>query len=137
MTDPRQTAYIAAAFADWREARRVQDALRARGYTIDDDWTQDAEKVGSLEREHKNEMTHEEQREIAEEHVRAAMFCKLLVLVCGPTFGDSIGAVGEFFLATAAGVPRHVISPPRNSVFFHLDGCEVFESFEAWEADLS
>lgn len=136
MTDPRKTAYVAAAFADWREARRVQDALRARGYTIDDDWTQDAEQIGSLEREHKSLMTHEQQREIADEHLKAAMFCKLLVLVCGPTFADSIGAVGEFFLATAAGVPRHVISPPCNSVFFHLDGCAVFESFEQWEAAL-
>lgn len=125
-------AYVSAAFGDWREARAVQNVLLQRGYVIEDDWTEAAEHPDALASEHEDLIDHVTQREIAEEHVRAAVACHLHVLVCGPNFGSCFGGIGEFFLAQFTDAECHVISPPRNSVFFRLSNVNVWPSFEAW-----
>lgn len=125
-------AYVSAAFGDWREARSVQDVLIELGYVIEDDWTEAAEKDGALQTEHRDEIPAGTQREIAKEHVRAAVACDLHVLVCGPNFASCLGGIGEFFLAQHEGAQCHVIAPPRNSVFFKLERVQVFDSIVHW-----
>jgi hypothetical protein len=132
-----ETAYVSAAFGDWLEARAVQKVLIFNGYIIQDDWTLDAEKVGSRDKEWTGEISHEDQLSIAGEHIKAATTCNRHVLVCGPTFKDCFGGIGEFFLALNSVAQCDVIAPPRNSVFFHLPNVKVFESFDKWKESMN
>lgn len=126
-------AYVSAAFGDWAPAREAQKVLLELGYVIEGDWTEAAEQAGALVAEHKDEIPANIQRDIADEHIRASVACHLHVLVCGPNFDSALGAIGEHFIAQYEGANCHVITPPRNSVFFKRERVQVFYSFRTWE----
>lgn len=122
-------AYVASGFADWQTTRYVQGVLRELGWTIECDWT--------LEAEHErhgtpDELTVEQKTVIAIKDMTAAVNCRLLVLIFGET--APMGGLLEAGGAIAHNRYVMVIAPPRDSVFWHLPNVVTFASVEEWES---
>lgn len=135
-----RTVYVMSAARDWFSARQVQDILRMRGWEILGDWTHDAERAGFTDREHAGELDRATKRDLAEQCVISASTCDLAVLLFGPKFAEGMGflietgiVIGRCSTCTS-GFNLHVISPPRDSIFFSLDGVTVFEDTATWAA---
>lgn len=129
-----RTAYVMAAARDWFSARQVQDVLRMRGWEVLGDWTHDAERAGFTDREHAGELDRATKRDLAERCIVAATDCDLAILLCGPRFSEGMGCLIETGIVIALRTELHVISPPRDSVFFALDRVTVFEGLATWAA---
>jgi hypothetical protein len=133
-----RSAYVAAAFDDWRKADECRSVLGGAGYELLGDWTEHArmafEQDGSASTaEHRGELSPAYQVAAAHSLMFCASSCDLLVLRCAPNFHKAFGAIGEFFIAVDRGAECHVITPPRHSIVFSLANVHVFESFDAWK----
>jgi hypothetical protein len=124
---PSLRIYTAMAFGGYERVRKFNQDLREVGHVVTHDWTlgdqygEDGHPIITRECEHEQEIAV--LRQAAINDTRGVRKADLVVFLADDPTAQ--GALAEFGMAIAFGVPAWVVAPWRMTAFFHMPGVEV------------